>query len=62
MRKLPRARGSPTEMEVCMLENTLCVYRCSGEVFVCVICSFSENELIMGALLEGVYGALCSVT
>ncbi len=44
-----------------MLESQLVVYKCSGEVFVCVVCSFNENELIMGELLEGIYGALCSV-
>ena len=50
------------ELDVLVLDHSLVVYRCASDFQVYVTSSSSENEVIMAAVLQGLYGALSLLT
>ena len=56
IRKLPKpnSSGRPTDGDVALVNDLLVLYKICNDVYVCVICTMAENELIIGQLLDGV--------
>ncbi|CAD7972703.1 unnamed protein product [Amoebophrya sp. A25] len=63
IKKLPKPTGRPSEGDVAIVgDNQLVLYKIINDVYICVLCSTAENEVILAQVLEGLCQALQSAT
>lgn len=54
----PSVTGRATENDVALVDDLLVLYKMCNDVYVCVVCNETENELTISQLLEGMYQAI----
>ncbi|CAD7944856.1 unnamed protein product [Amoebophrya sp. A120] len=60
--KLAKPTGRPTEGDVALIgDYQLVLYKIINDVYVCIVCSVQDNEVILAQLLEGLCQALTTV-
>lgn len=63
IQKLPKPSGrASSETDVALIGEQLVVFKICNDVYICVVCSPNENELVVAGLCDGVAAALTQTT
>ncbi|CAE8607042.1 unnamed protein product [Polarella glacialis] len=58
--KLPKPSATRSDVDVAVIDDYTVIFQACNDVVVCAVAAFSENELVVMQLVEGIYNSMSS--